>query len=431
MDNTEPFFSLGLALFAGLVIGFEREQAAAGGPRAVDSFLGGARTHPLVALVAGVSMLVARQVGVAVVVLAFLGLLALLVFAYVADLKRDADRGITSEVAFVLSFLLGALAASDAAVPSLRHRAFVVASVAIVATLLLSVKPALHSFVAKVSPTDLYATLKFLLISVVLLPLLPDEAMGPMNALNPQRTGLMVVLIAGISFVGYVGVRVLGERRGIGLSGLVGGFVSSTAVTLAFSGRAREQPAFLASCVTAVVLASSIMFARVLIEVGVVNSELLPALAVPLLATFGAGATVSFFLYRRSRREKPNVGEVALTNPFELGSALKFAALFTVVTLASKAAATWFGAPATYLTAVLAGATDVDAITLSLARLAGRGLEANVAVTAILLGAASNTLVKAGMAAVVGGARFGLQVGAALLAMSAAGAAGLAWLWLR
>jgi uncharacterized membrane protein (DUF4010 family) len=429
VSRLEPYASLGLALAAGLLIGLERERSR---PTDLgrDSFLGGARTHPLLALGGGVAMLAAREIGPAVVAIAFAALVLLLVVSYAGDVLRGVHRGITSEAAFVLSFLLGVLALTRGVLEPLATKLLVVASVAVVATYLLSSKPTLHPLARRVTAADVSATLKFLVVAVVVLPLLPDESFGPFGVLNPFQIGVLVVLISGLSFVGYAGIRLLGPRLGLGLTGVVGGLVSSTAVTLAMSGRARERPAIAAPAALAVMLASTVMFVRVLVIVVAVKPSLVAHLAAPLLAAAAAGAGASLVLWLRARRPRAEASEVAFSNPFELESALGFALLLTAVLLGSKAASVHLGTAGTYAAGVLAGTTDVDAISLSMAKLAGAGVSPEVAATTIFLGAASNTIVKGVMAVVAGGRSFGGQVLAAQLAALAAGAVGLATTWL-
>jgi uncharacterized membrane protein (DUF4010 family) len=429
MTENEPFISLGIALSAGLLIGLEREQSAPLEEKE-GNFLGGARTYPIVALMGACAMLLARQVGLSVVVFGFAATLAFLVVGYAHDVKTGGDRGLTSEAALLLCYLLGALALTDGVFVPPKQKVFVVLAVAVVTTLLLSIKPSLHSFIRKASKADVYATLKFLVVAVVVLPLLPDRAMGPLDAINPYNLGLMVVLIAGISFVGYVGIRILGPERGIGLTGLVGGIVSSTAVTLSVSGRARQEPRLAKLFALAVVLASSIMFPRVLFEVAVVNESLVGALAIPMVAMGLAGAAGSAILFYRSTREKVPAG-LQFSNPFELSSALKFALLFGGILLATKAATTYLGTGWTYLTSLVAGAADADAIALSMANLSKNGIiSREVAVTATLIGAASNTAVKAALAVTVGGWAYARRIVIAFAGILAAGAAGLAFVWL-
>lgn len=425
MEAYEPYLSLGLALAAGMLIGLEREQSAPA-DRSSESFLGGARTHPLVAVVGGLSMLLARQLGMAVVVAAFAALVAFLLVNYADDVRRGADRGLTSEIAFLVSFLLGAVALSRGLVEPASLRVPVVGATAVVTTLLLSSKPVLHPRVRRASREDVTATLKFLIVAVVVLPLLPDRVYGPLDVLNPRQIGWMMVLITGISFAGYAAIRLLGPARGLGLTGLVGGLVSSTAVTVSMASRAREEPRLVHELGLAVVLASSVMFLRVLAMVTVVNPALARLLAWPMGVMAVAGLAASGFLYAHAQRERGPSPEVAFSNPVELRAALGFALFFAVVLLGSKAATLYLGSRGTYAAALVAGGADLDAISLSMARLALRDVSAEVAATAVFLAAASNTVVKAGIATVLGGWRFGRQVAVAFAAVLAAGAVGVA-----
>jgi len=428
MTEYEPFVSLGLAGSAGLLIGLERERSAP--EQSGDTFLGGARTHPLFALVGGVATLASRQLGPLVLIVSLLALVALLLVNYHGDVQRDRGRGITSEAAFLLSFLLGALACTSGVIEPATHRVVVVGAVAVVATFLLSAKPTTRRLAQTLSREDVASTLKFLIVAVVVLPLLPDRAFGPLDVLNPYDVGRLMVLISALSFVGYAGIRLLGPERGLGLTGVVGGLVSSTAVTLSMSGRARERAELGVPAALAVVLASTIMFARVYAIVAVVNPALAPQVALPMGAATLAGLLASLWLWLGSRRAGAGGGPVAFKNPFELVQALKFALLFAAVLLGTKAAAIHLGTAGTYAAGVLAGTTDVDAITLSMARLAGGEVLSHVAATTIFLGTASNTVVKAVMAVVIGGWGFGRRVVAALLGMLLAGSVGVLATWL-
>jgi uncharacterized membrane protein (DUF4010 family) len=289
----------------------------------------------------------------------------------------------------------------------------------------------IHPLVRRVSTEDATATMKFLILAVVVLPLLPNREVGPLSVWNPFQIGVLVVLISAMSFVGYAAIRLLGTRRGLGVTGVVGGVVSSTAVTLAMAGRARERPEVADSAALAVMLASTVMFLRVLAIVAIVAPSLLADVAAPMLVATAGGVGATFALWWRSGRAQPRAGEVAFRNPFELGTAVTFALLFAVILLGSKAATVYLGSAGTYAAGVVAGSTDVDAITLSMAKLAAQdGISHAVAATTIFLGTASNTLVKGVMATVVGGWSFGRRVLAAQLAVLAAGAAGAAAAWL-
>jgi uncharacterized membrane protein (DUF4010 family) len=243
---------------------------------------------------------------------------------------------------------------------------------------------------------------------------------------------MLIVLISAVSFAGYVAIRLLGARRGLGVTGFLGGLVSSTAVALSMAGRAKERPDIADSAALAVMLASTVMFVRVFVIVVLVNPAMRREVALPMgLATAG-GVAACLALWLRSGRARPGAQEVAFSNPFELGAALKFALLFAAILLGSTAASTYLGTAGTYAAGVVAGSTDVDAITLSMAKLAGEGgpLSQRVAATTIFLGTASNTVVKGTMASVAGGWVFGRRVLAAQLGVLAAGTAGAALAWL-
>jgi len=427
MQPFEPYITLGLALAAGLLIGLEREQSAPiSAPSGTRHFLGGARTVPLVSLLGAISALLARESGPWVLALGFAPVLCFVVIAYVKDVMVNGRTGMTNEVVFPVTFFIGVLSASSV-FGSLEQRVFVVSALAVVCTLLLSSKPLLHGLVQRTSPEDVFATVKFLIVAVVVLPLLPDRTFGPLEVINPFKVGLMVVLIAGISFCGYLAIRALGAGRGLTVTAALGGLVSSTAVMLSFAGRARKEPAISRALSAGVVLSSSIMFARVLLEVTVVNFALVPTLAAPTITMFATGLLTSWILYRRAARA-PTDG-VQLTNPFELSTAVKFGLLFAGVLWVSKAATLFLGTGGTYAAGVLSGLTDVDAITLSMAELSKSQLAPRVAVTTILLATASNTLVKAGMAIAVGGWEFGRRVTLSLLAVLTAGGMALGVVW--
>ena len=430
MEPYEPFASLGLAASAGLLIGLERERSKPSDESQL-SFLGGARTHPLLALVGGAAMLSAREVGVVAVIVPFGALVVLLALNYAGEVWRDVHRGITSEAAFLLSFLLGVLALTRGVLDP-RQKIFAVASIAVVATFLLSAKPMLHPLARRISTEDVAGTLKFLIVAVVVLPLLPDRTYGPLEVLNPFQIGVLMVLISGLSFAGYAAIRLFGARRGLGLTGIMGGLVSSTAVTLSMARRARERPEISESAALAVMLASTVMFVRVFILVALVNPGLRGEVSYPMGAAALAGAAACVALWLRSGSARPAAQEIAFSNPFDLSAALGFALLFGVILLGSKAASTYLGTAGTYAAGVVAGTSDVDAITLSMAKLASNGgaLSHRVAATTIFLGTASNTVVKGIMATIAGGWEFGRRVLGAQLVVLVAGAAGAAIAWL-
>lgn len=426
MERYEPYISLGLAGLTGMLIGLEREHSRPP-PEQKRAFLGGVRTYPLIALIGAAGMLLAPRLGPWPLVVAGLTLAALLAMSY----WRDADTGhtgITSEASALLTFLLGALALAGDSVGPFQVRVFVVASVGVISTVLLSAKPELREFSSKLSRDDVLATLKFLLVAVVALPVLPNEPHGPWGVLNPFRIGMLVTLIAGVSFVGYVAIRLLGSGRGMLVTGAVGGLVSSTAVTLAAAGRARQTPALAGVAGLSVLVASTVMFPRLLAVLAAVEQTLFRSLVLPLGVMAATAALGTTALYLREGRQSPAQAPVEVRNPFELSSALKFGALFIVVLLVSRWAQATFGASGAYVTGFLAGLTDVDAISLSMANLLKSGeVELDVARTTVVLATCANTLSKTGLALALGGVTMGVRVG---LVSALTLVAGLIAVWL-
>jgi uncharacterized membrane protein (DUF4010 family) len=319
----------------------------------------------------------------------------LVIVSYATTAVRG-EVGITTEVTALLAFIVGALCGWEQVA---------VASVAtVVCLLLLTLKDFLHGLARRVELADVQATLQFAVISVIVLPLLPNETFGPppIDVINPYKIWLMVVLIAGLNFLGYLLVKVLGNEHGFIVTGILGGLVSSTAVTLTFSQRSRREPAMSNAFVLAIVVAWTIMFVRVVVVVGLVNRALSKSLALALGCMAVTGLLVSLVLWRRSRTIETGV-VAAGANPFELSEAIKFGLLFGIVTVVAKAAEAYLGAAGLYLAGAVAGLTDVDAISLSMANLATSSPQSvKIAAYTIVIAVISNTLVKTGMAAFMG-----------------------------
>jgi uncharacterized membrane protein (DUF4010 family) len=403
VEPFEPHLSLLTALAVGLLVGLEREQAkqdihAEGAPHPT---LGGVRTYPIFALLGALStMLETASMWMPLVALG--GLITLLAISYAGDIRKGADHGLTTEASALAIFLLGGLAASRGVVEPMSTRLLLVVALGVTLTFLLSSKQRLHGLVARISREDLFSTIKFLIAAAIVLPLLPREDMGPLDAINPFSVGLMVVLISGLSFLGYVAMRLYGKGRGVLLSAAIGGLVSSTAVTIAFANRTKLDAKLAPVAAAAIAIASTIMIARVGVLVGVINPSLLVQLVFPLIgAGIGAilGGLVGF------RGTKSNDSEIDVKNPFELSSAIRFGIAFAVISLATKAAREYLGDQGLYIAAGVAGMTDVDAVSLSTAKQATAGDVASV--VAILIAIVSNTIVKSSIAAAIGGPRLG------------------------
>ena len=391
MFDLELALRFGAALGLGLLLGLERERK-----RDAELLFGGVRTFALISLLGAVGAFLQRELDQGWLVLAaFLAVSALVVVSYTTTAARG-ELGITTEISALLAFIVGALCGWD--------KVGVASVVTVVCLLLLTLKDYLHRLARRVEIEDVEATLKFAVISLIILPLLPNETFGPppLDVINPYKIWLMVVLIAGLNFLGYVLVKVFGNEHGLVVTGILGGLVSSTAVTLSFSQRSRQEPLMSSAFVLAIVVAWTIMFLRVVVIVGMVNLALAGGLAMALGLMAAAGLLVSLVLWRRTRFHGKGV-VTAGTNPFELGEAIKFGLLFGVVTVVARAAEVYLGETGLYIAGALAGLTDVDAISLSMANLAAAEPEnLTIAARTIVIAVLSNTLVKAGMAVFLG-----------------------------
>lgn len=410
----DTLLDLATALSVGLLIGTERSWSSR---ESRDEELAGLRTFGLAGLFGGLAVLAAGAFGDWAWIALCLALALLVVAGYLVESRYSADHGMTTEVALLLTFLLGSLAMTESRL--------LAAAVAIVVALLLSLKARLHGALNRLNENELSGALKLLFISVVLLPALPDQGYGPWQAFNPYTTWWMVVLIAGIGFAAYVAIRLLGTRHGLMVTALLGGIVSSTAmtITLARLDADRLRPALAAGLLAT----SALMFPRVLLEVGVINPALLPQLLAPMATAGAIYALGALFHYLRAAQQPESPAEPPLKNPFELGPALRFAGLLVLILLLVEGAQHWLGDAGVYLVSLLSGLTDVDAITLSLSNSARADLSEAVAVRGIFLAALSNSLVKAGLVLFIGGPALAVRT---LPFMLGGLLAGLTVLWL-
>lgn len=371
------------ALGLGVLLGLERERQHGD----AETFAG-VRTFALISLLGAIAgFLDVRDIVPWLPVAMFAAVAALVVTQYGLTAGRG-DVGMTTEVGALVAFLLGLLC--------LEGHVAVAAALAVASALLLALKGWLHRLAGRISTGDVEATLKFAIVSLIVLPLVPDRTFGPppFDALNPYKIWLMVVLISGVNFAGYLLVKLVGREHGLGLTGLLGGLVSSTAVTLSFAERSRRQPAQSSHLAVGILLAWTVMFFRAIVMPGVVC----PRLGLRLLFALGAVGSINLavclVLWRQSRADDVASAEAG-GNPFELGQAVKFGLLYGVVALGARAAQLWLGGPGLYLAGALAGLTDVDAIALSMANFA-RQDPAGLAIASrtVAIAALTNTAVK-------------------------------------
>lgn len=396
LANDESMARLGVALAVGLLVGLQRQYAK---QHDADDFFAGARTFGLIALMGGASSLLAIRFDTVLPLLFGFSAVALIVgIAYLGGV-RSGSMGLTTEMSALVTFVAGALAGDGQFTISI--------ALAVATTALLAAKPYTYAFVDRLDREDVEATVQFAVLVALVLPVLPREPIGssPFDAASPFKIGLMVVFILGLSFLGYVLIKVVGPRRGIGLTGILGGLVSSTAVTLTMSERSKHSSGLIRALAMALLLAWAIMYGRVIVEVGVVNADLLRDVAIPI----GAGGAVTalwagWVAFRRNDIDGADDEEQQFTNPFSIGPALQFGLLYGVVLIGSKALSEWLGDTGVYIGAIASGVADVDAITLSMAELSrGEGsVSDQTAANAIVLAAASNAIVKGGLVWAIG-----------------------------
>lgn len=392
MTPIELATSFGTALGLGLLLGFERQRKQ----KPEEEQFAGARTFAIVSLLGAASTYLQIHLQIPwVMPAAFLVVGGIALAAYVVT-AREGDVGATTEMSALLTFAIGALCAAG--------EMGLATGLAVCALLLLAMKDWSIETAKHIEPADIEAVLKFSIITVIVLPLLPDHAYGPepLNVLNPYKVWLMVVLISGINFASYVLVKVMGQEHGIPLTGILGGLASSTALTLGFSQRSRHEPQNASSFALGILIAWTVMFLRILVAVAVINTALAERLALGVGVLVVVSLVSCAFLFtRRKSGEKGSVSSG--NNPFELGEAMKFGMLFAVVTFAAKAAEVYFGSAGLYIAGAVAGLSDVDPIALSMANLVDQKPDMlGVAARAVLIAMMANTLAKASLAASVG-----------------------------
>lgn len=387
---------LGIALFVGLMIGLQREMYY---HREGRSGFAGARTFTLIALFGYISAWMQASVPFFLHVSLFLfGLLVIIAYVY-KTMKTDY-HGATTEIASFVTYVLGMMIYF-----SLESYAVLIA---VVMLFLLELKGALAKVEKQITQPDITSATLFLVMTFVVLPLLPDEMIGPFGVFNPYKTWLMVVLIAGISFVGYIAIKILGNKKGIYLTGIFGGLISSTAVSITLSKLYILRQSRLKNFAGGIAVASTIMYVRVLAEAAIFNPSLARMLALPYLLAAIIGFAFVGYLYNRQEPVHKVSDSSLKANPLELSEALKLGLLFGVIFGSIGILQESFGDSGVYIISFLSGLTDVDAITLSLSQLATEKITQEAAMNGIVIATSVNGMVKLGIVFVLGGRRLGL-----------------------
>ncbi|WP_461783257.1 MgtC/SapB family protein [Prosthecobacter sp.] len=408
-DTAELLQSFGTALGLGLLVGLQREW--------VQNRVAGIRTFALLSLFGALCGLLGLVYGGWVVAAALIAFVSVVIIGHLAEMKnQEPDSGLTTEMAMLVMFATGIITIHG-------HRLIAVVIAGSVMVLLQSKKP-LHAMVRRIGEDDLREIARLVLLGLVILPALPNREMGYLDVLNPFAIWLMVVLIVGISLAAYLAGKFLSGTKGTALTGILGGLISSTATTASLARRSRDHGACGISLAAITLIASAIVFVRVIVEVAIAAPAHLQKMLPPLMAMMFWFGLVAAIVHRISEKSGKHVADES--PPSELKSAVIFGLLYAVVLLVVAAAREHFGDSGLYIAAAISGLTDMDAITLSTSRLVSTAsLDTSTAWRMIIVGGMANMLFKAGLVLVLGARAFIKPV---LLGMGVALLGGLALL---
>ncbi|HPV41679.1 MAG TPA: MgtC/SapB family protein [Spirochaetota bacterium] len=429
----QPFF---IALFLGALLGFERSFTSRMEHEELD-FIGGIRTYALVSLFGSLASFLGEKYMIEILLFSFLGIIILIAISYYISYSKHDESGITTEVSMLICFLIGVTVQKNHLVLALF--------IAIVSTAVLYLKRYMQRLGEKIENEDIRGTLLFALVTFVILIFDPDynfymkdivimgtgimeryPGLADVKVINPFTVWLMVVLISAIGFSGYIAIKILGSRKGIGLTGFLGGIASSTATTLTFSKRSGDtgHGDLYSSYALAVLLACSTMFPKVVIEVLIINASLVPKLLIVMGLMTAAGFSFCFFLWKKSSEKK--VSDVELKNPFNLMPAVKFGIIFALIIFIARIMEVLAGDGGVYVVSFLSGLADVDPITLTMSQISRDDpTKVNQATVAITIAAFSNTIMKAVLASILGSKKFRKTVLAGFSTIICAGIVGL------
>ncbi len=416
--GNETILQLAVALLLGALIGLERgweSRALEAGRR-----VAGIRTYALVGLLGGLSAVLSEHLTPWAFPVMLIGLAALVLVAYRTQAEHAGNVSITGTVGLLLTFAFGAIAVAVDLV--------IATAGAVITAVILDNKQEIHGLINRLHAHELDAAFKLLLISVVVLPLLPDEGMGPGGAINPYEIWWLVVLIASVSFVGYFAVRVGGTEKGILFTSLFAGLSSSTALTLHFSRQSRHAPGLSPLLAAGILIACGTMFPRILLYGLIINPALIPPLVLPVIVMASLLYLPALLIWYRQRQSREVTQPKLKQNPLDLKSALVFGALLTAIMFLGEWLRDWLGDAGIYLLAASSGVADVDAITLSLTRMSNVSISLDTAVLGIVIAASVNNLIKGALAGVIGTGALGKRVTGPMLLSLLAGLSVALWL---
>lgn len=379
---------LGIAILIGTLIGLEREHSRTPGAKS----FAGIRTFPIIAMYGFISALLASYINITFYFVFVVSIMILVGLSYY-NTSRGGRIGITTELSALMVFVLGSMI--------YWNFILIAAIVAVIMAVFLSLKIQLHQFVESVTGEDIFAVLKLSIVTIIILPLLPERSFGPNNVINLRLIWMMVIFIALISFLGYVLTKYVGYKKGISVTSIFGGLVSSTALTFSFAKKSKENDSLSTNFGVGILIATTMVFPKVLLEIAVVNGELAKAAVIPIVIFMIVGLVLSLIMWKRINAVE--LTGINLKNPFELKSALYFGLIFGAILLFSKLAQSNFGDRGSYIVSFISGLTNIDAITLTMAQLSAKNtISSVVALNSIIIALFANLLFKGIIAIILG-----------------------------
>jgi len=397
MENMEKYTDIALAIALALLVGLER------GWHLKDEDEGkriaGIRTFTVVGIFASLSSFFSKEVAPNFILVAFGGLL-IIVSILIFLSKNENDKGVTTEISLLVTFLISALAAFG-------YR-YIASASAVLMVIILSLKPQIHSFVKKIAFDELIALLKFLVLISIIYPILPNSAIGSWTSITYTDIFKIVIVLSAISFSGYLAVKFAGPKKGVVISSLMGGLVSSTAVTINLSNYFRENNDSPNIYTFGILLSWAVMFFRVVILTGIFNRGLL-IMIIPIILSMVLGVLVYLFIIKKDLDNTSEI-KMEIKNPIDIASSIKFALLLSAIIFLAEKGKEQFGKVGVLVISIFSGLSDVDAITVYLSKLSTDTVFRITSVIGIFLAVTVNTLVKCCISMYVGGRTLGANL---------------------
>ena len=392
-----PFLlSLIVAMGIGLIVGMEREFENLSG----KEHFAGLRGFAIMSILGCIITFLAEKFNINILLVSVPGVFLFISVFHYSKIKKE-NFGIVTELSLILVFFLGVLSG--------LHYIKEALAVAVIVSALLTLKAKFNETISRVTQDEMYAFIKFIILSLLLLPFLPDKSYGPGEIINPRSIGFVVVIVSSLSFIGYFIIKFFGAERGILFTGLLGGTFSSTAVTWVFSSREKENENLSVPYATGIIIACAVMFVRVLIIAVLFNEEVFIWLLIPC-GLMILSASIVAFIFKRKALAPSTSSPIQLGNPLDISNVLLFALQYVGITFFVYYANIYLGTKGLFITGIISGLADVDAINISMSKLSLIKINPSLAAIVILLAVLSNTVFKIGISYAKGSNKLRKQV---------------------